>query len=401
MGWRRRERRRLQRTLAAPPWQQESARLGFVGCGGRSRAVADVSADADPYSGVAVYDSSADQGRVVVHGWWTIGGTSVASPTIASTFALAGGAGTGAGGKAVEYPAQTLYENLAAHPGSLHDVISGSNGECTLGFDELTGLSDCSLAEEAASCSEEAICVARAGYDGPTGVGTPDGIAAFKPNDEENKQQNEEKRIAEEQRIAEEKRTAEEQRRAEEARLAEEKQHEEERQREEHKKQKEKEEKEEEEKQSGGSGGGGSNEAGAGGAGNQVSTVASGAPLTTGVQPTAPLSSTSTIVPILSALELTKTATAALSRDTRQEVSRIAFAFTLNVPARVRVTLAKLVLTHGHRRWQTLPYSLTIAAARGRDSAHLSAHRTLAPGRYRLRLTPMHGVSRTLTFRVG
>jgi IPT/TIG domain len=103
-----------------------------------------------------------------------IGGTSLATPLIASVFALGGGA------DGVEYPAKTLYEHALKSPGSLHDVTVGSNGECALPFLE-GGLSACTSAEEAASCASRAICLAGTGYDGPTGVGTPDGIAAFKP----------------------------------------------------------------------------------------------------------------------------------------------------------------------------------------------------------------------------
>ena len=52
----------------------------------------------------------------------------------------------------------------------------GSNGECLLGYDDETGLSGCTPAEEAAtSCSSHSICLAGPGYDGPTGVGTPTG----------------------------------------------------------------------------------------------------------------------------------------------------------------------------------------------------------------------------------
>ncbi len=80
----------------------------------------------------------------------------------------------------VEYPAKTLYENELKSPGSLHDVTTGSNGECSEPFTE-TGLSGCTPAEEAASCASKGVCLAGTGYDGPTGVGTPDGIAAFKP----------------------------------------------------------------------------------------------------------------------------------------------------------------------------------------------------------------------------
>ncbi len=164
----------------AQPWQQDIADWSAVGCGDK-RAVADVSADADPYTGVAVYDSGpgpaceAEVEERVVH-WCTYGGTSVATPLIAATFAVAGGA------DGVEYPAKTLYENEEKSPGSLHDVTEGSNGECRSPFDKKTGLPSCTSAEEGeTSCASKAICLARTGYDGPTGVGTPDGIAAFAP----------------------------------------------------------------------------------------------------------------------------------------------------------------------------------------------------------------------------
>jgi hypothetical protein len=164
----------------AQPWQQEVADWSSVGCGDK-RAVADVSADADPYTGVPVYDSAPGREcetvreKHVVH-WCTYGGTSVASPLIAATFALAGGA------NGVRYPAKTLYENAAKSPGSLHDVTQGSNGECLSPFDEETRLTGCTASEEGTtSCASQAICLARSGYDGPTGVGTPDGIAAFIP----------------------------------------------------------------------------------------------------------------------------------------------------------------------------------------------------------------------------
>ncbi|HLH13876.1 MAG TPA: S8 family serine peptidase, partial [Solirubrobacteraceae bacterium] len=110
----------------AQPWQRALPDWSEVGCEGR-RAVADVSADADPYSGVAVYDSGASceylEGKSVRDGHWcTLGGTSLATPLIAATFALAGGA------QGVEYPAKTLYENAASSATALHDITSGSNG---------------------------------------------------------------------------------------------------------------------------------------------------------------------------------------------------------------------------------------------------------------------------------
>ncbi|HEX8714093.1 MAG TPA: S53 family peptidase, partial [Solirubrobacteraceae bacterium] len=146
-------------SFAATSWQQSVPDWSSVGCGGL-RAVADVSADADPYTGVAVYDSTeTPEGE---KGWAMIGGTSVASPIVASVFALAGGA------HGVAYPSHTLYENLASDPSSLHDVVSGSNGECLKRPSKKTGASTCSAAEEAASsCEGHAICLAGAGFDGP------------------------------------------------------------------------------------------------------------------------------------------------------------------------------------------------------------------------------------------
>ncbi len=166
--------------FTAQTWQQSVSDWSGVGCATK-RAVADVAADADPYTGVAVHDTSPEceyryeeAGVKHVAYWCTIGGTSLATPLIASVFALAGGA------NGVEYPAKTLYENALKSPGSLHDVTVGSNGECAEPFLE-DGLSACTPAEEAVSCASKAICLAGTGYDGPTGVGTPDGIAAFKP----------------------------------------------------------------------------------------------------------------------------------------------------------------------------------------------------------------------------
>ncbi|WP_435127124.1 carboxypeptidase regulatory-like domain-containing protein [Actinacidiphila sp. bgisy144] len=104
-----------------------------------ARTVADVSAVADPNTGVAVYEDGT---------WHVVGGTSAASPIIASVYALAG---TPVGGsRPMSYP--------YALPSALHDVTAGNNGSCTTSY----------------------ICTAGTGYDGPTGLGTPNGTAAFK-----------------------------------------------------------------------------------------------------------------------------------------------------------------------------------------------------------------------------
>ncbi len=170
----------------APSWQRAAAGWSSVGCG-TMRSVSDVSADADPYSGIVVRDSD-DPGaacetpyseagkRKYLKYWCTYGGTSLASPIIAATFALAGGS------NGASYPAATLYEDLRNAPGKFHDVTSGSNGECAGGYDESTGLSLCGASEEAArSCAGTLSCLAAPGYDGPSGVGTPDGVLGFVP----------------------------------------------------------------------------------------------------------------------------------------------------------------------------------------------------------------------------
>ncbi len=103
--------------------------------------------------------------------WWPIGGTSVASPIVASMFALAGGS------HGVEYPAQTLYSHLGSS--LLHDVTAGGNGECD---DDYLSCSGSIEPLSPLDCGSEAlICKAASGYDGPTGVGTPNGSARSSP----------------------------------------------------------------------------------------------------------------------------------------------------------------------------------------------------------------------------
>ncbi len=350
--------------LAAPIWQQSTSDWESVGCG-EHRAVADVSADADPYTGIATYDSTAEceyeeGGALHVTHWCTIGGTSLASPLVASVFALAGGAG------GVAYPAETLYENEIEHPASLHDVASGSNGSCAEPFDEEDGLSGCTVLQEAASCSEEAICLAREGYDGPTGVGTPNGIAAFEPTDEEVKHKSEKRR--------------EETLHAR-AKLR------------------------EEEAKNGTAGAGGSPGSGStpGGSTTGVSNASSSPPSGTSSNSSSTTTSSTSGRPTtikLSAFALTPTALLALNHP-RSKVSSVAFAFTLNAAARVRATLAKLVRAHGRDRWVPVPGALTFAAVKGRNHRHLTNRDALTPGRYRLTLAPQGGAARTLTFQIA
>jgi len=120
---------------AKPTWQTDT------GC--TKRVTADVSAVGDPATGVAVYNTFG------MGGWVVFGGTSAGSPIIAATYALAGPAAVGT--RPNSYP----YSN----PSSLFDVTSGSNGVCGGGI--------------------EYLCQAQVGYDGPTGLGTPNGTRAF------------------------------------------------------------------------------------------------------------------------------------------------------------------------------------------------------------------------------
>ncbi|MFD5075379.1 peptidase S8 [Streptomyces sp. NPDC058371] len=121
---------------AKPTWQTDT------GCA--KRTISDVSAVADPATGVSVYDSYG-----ITAGWYTFGGTSASAPIIAGVYALAGTPSSSS------YPARFPY--TAAGTSALNDVTSGSNGTCTTAY----------------------LCTAAAGYDGPTGVGTPEGLTAF------------------------------------------------------------------------------------------------------------------------------------------------------------------------------------------------------------------------------
>jgi hypothetical protein len=116
--------------VAKPTWQTDT------GCGGR--AYNDLSADADPATGMQVYDSA--QG-----GWEVVGGTSEATPLIAAYYALLGSAAHG--------PAWAY-----ANSGLLNDPSSGSNGSCYSSF--------------------AYICQGATGYDGPTGAGSISGAVA-------------------------------------------------------------------------------------------------------------------------------------------------------------------------------------------------------------------------------
>jgi hypothetical protein len=119
---------------AKPSFQQDN------GCA--NRTIADVSAVADTNTGVAVYNG----------GWQIFGGTSVSAPIIAAVYALAGVPAAGSAPNSVPYE----------HPSDLNDVTSGNN--------VLKGV----------GCGPAYLCTGGGGYDGPSGLGTPHGVAAFR-----------------------------------------------------------------------------------------------------------------------------------------------------------------------------------------------------------------------------
>ena len=106
-----------------------------------------------------------------VFDWTPVGGTSASTPMIAAMFALAGGS------HGVAYPAQTLYSHLGS--AALHDISEGSSGKCWGEYS--AGCSGSMSPLSLTDCGQGLICNAPIGYDGPTGVGTPNGIDAFKP----------------------------------------------------------------------------------------------------------------------------------------------------------------------------------------------------------------------------
>jgi len=109
----------------------------MTSCSGR--AIADVSAVADPSTGLAVYAPTSRSSS----SWAQYGGTSLSSPIIAAVYALSG--------KTAGYANTIPYAN----PSALFDVTAGSNGSCA------------------------SWCTSKTGWDGPTGLGTPNGTASF------------------------------------------------------------------------------------------------------------------------------------------------------------------------------------------------------------------------------
>jgi len=119
------------KVYAKPTWQKDAL------CA--RRTVADVSAVANPSTGVAVYGPTSSSAS----GWMIFGGTSVAAPVIAGIYGVNGTADA---------------SNASLYGSTSHfDVTSGTNG----------------------SCGGTYLCTGAVGYDGPTGLGTPNGVSAY------------------------------------------------------------------------------------------------------------------------------------------------------------------------------------------------------------------------------
>ncbi len=177
----------------AEPFQQQLTGFAATGCGSKRSSV-DVSADADPYTGFDIFDTfnycketakactTKEEKELTKEiekhgGWQTFGGTSLATPLIAGLYALAGGEA------GLKYPAALpLYGHLGQ--ASLFDVTQGGTGYCDGEPVSVCGHPNTEVdppLELVVDCEGTSACDARTGYDGPSGVGTPNGLEAFKP----------------------------------------------------------------------------------------------------------------------------------------------------------------------------------------------------------------------------
>ena len=105
---------------------------GIASIVGSRRGVPDIAAVANPYTGVAVYDSTPDGGYV---GWLVFGGTSVACPVCAGITNNAGSMITSSAAELTK-----IYGGLGGS--NFRDIVSGSAGAYTAGsgWDYITGV---------------------------------------------------------------------------------------------------------------------------------------------------------------------------------------------------------------------------------------------------------------------
>ena len=123
--------------FALPAFQQAD---GFAGNASDQRTTPDIAADADPNTGVAVFDPY-DFGTATP--WAEVGGTSLATPLWAGMAAIADQGRVVVGGKALGSTAMLadLYDLDNLTPGDFHDVTQGNNGYAAgPGYDLVTGI---------------------------------------------------------------------------------------------------------------------------------------------------------------------------------------------------------------------------------------------------------------------
>ena len=94
--------------------------------------------------------------------------------------------------------------------------------------------------------------------------------------------------------------------------------------------------------------------------------------------------------PVVLALGLTTRAVIALDSH-RPLTSKVAFAFMLSAAGKVRFSLARRIHARHGTHWSPVGPAATASAASGHNTASLSGHRKLAPGLYRLTVTPLSG----------
>ena len=108
----------LSRAETEPTYQRSVQSTGV-------RTVPDVSADADPNTGVLVYTTTPSNGQ---GSWYQVGGTSLSAPIWAATIAIADQGRVLAHKGTLDGATQTLPALYSAPSTAFHDVTRGSNG---------------------------------------------------------------------------------------------------------------------------------------------------------------------------------------------------------------------------------------------------------------------------------
>jgi len=110
---------------------------GVASVVGTKRGVCDLSFDANPNTGAYVYDSTPLWGE---SGWWILGGTSLATPSLAGVFNLAASSGNGFAANTAAEQAR-IYGSLG-NANAFRDITVGADRRysCKVGYDFVTGI---------------------------------------------------------------------------------------------------------------------------------------------------------------------------------------------------------------------------------------------------------------------